>query len=380
MGCLGSRIVENTSRLAICEWEQAFDAVPDLITVIDRDYRIVRANRAMCRSLGLDESSLVGRRCYEVVHGTDAPPLFCPHAELLGDEKEHAEELVIERTGGTFLVSGSPLCGDDGRVWGSVHVARDITERKRAEDHLRAQHEALAHVERVARMGEMASSLAHELNQPLTGILSNAQAARRVLDAEAPDIDEVRRSLDDIVEDDRRAVDFIRSIWDLVKKEASVRTVFDINDTIRNVLVLVRGESSMRNIPIRTRFARVVPRVAGDVIQIQQVLLNLLLNAGQAMHAVGEDDAAVTIATAYREGRGVFVSVADRGPGIAAEDRKRVFDTFYTTRPGGLGMGLAISRSIVEAHGGRIWTEKRRGGGARLCFALPAEGVIGHQS
>jgi C4-dicarboxylate-specific signal transduction histidine kinase len=253
----------------------------------------------------------------------------------------------------------------------AVIVHRDITKRKRAEGEARHALGTMAHLERVAAVGELASSLAHELNQPLTAILANAQAARQWLESPSPDLAEVRETMDDIVAEDVRAGEVIRRMRALLKKGELRSDAVDLNEIIREATRLIANDALLRGASIELDLAPALPTVRGDTVQLQQVLLNLLLNG---LHAVAEEPPhrrRVSVRTAGVDG-GVEVAVQDAGKGIAESDLRQVFAPFFTTKGDGLGVGLSISRSIVEAHGGRIWAESEAGRGATFRFTLPA--------
>jgi signal transduction histidine kinase/integral membrane sensor domain MASE1 len=266
-----------------------------------------------------------------------------------------------------YAMSVVPLNRADG---GAVVSNTDITERKRAELEAQRSRQDLAHVTRVSAMGELAASLAHELNQPLTGILTNAQAARRLLDAARPDLAEVRAILRDIVDDDRRAADVIQRMRDLLRKGEAEMDRLDLNTLVRGVLKLVGSDTVIRNVNVALDLDARVALVTGDRVQLEQVLLNLILNAMEAISEQIGGDRTVIVRTRSAEGSSVMVSVEDTGPGLRRGTQHMVFEPFYTTKATGMGMGLAIARSIIEAHGGKIWAEEN-GRGATFLFQLP---------
>ena len=228
----------------------------------------------------------------------------------------------------------------------------------------------LTHVARVTTMGEMAAALAHELNQPLTAILSNAHAGERYMAQAVPPLDEIREILQDVVGDARRAGEVIQRLRSLLRKDDARFLPLDVNPVVREIAALVRTDAILRNVAIDLDLSLELPRVHGDRVQLQQVLLNLVLNGMEAMGPNGEER---RIVIQTRQGDGaVRISVQDQGPGIPADTLPRVFETFYTTKPSGMGMGLAISRSIVETHGGKIWAENNPDRGATFAFTLPA--------
>jgi signal transduction histidine kinase len=229
----------------------------------------------------------------------------------------------------------------------------------------------ISHVHRVAALGELSASLAHELKQPLTAILSNAQAARRYLAQPVPNHDEIRQALGDIIDDDNRAVDLIGRMRSLLKKDAFEPVSVDVNAVVSDVARLVANAARMKQVTFHVALAPSLPPVRGDRIQLQQVVLNLAINAVEASAASSGRPAVVRIGTSAGSNHHVEVAVSDNGPGIAAADLQKIFEPFFTTKTDGLGMGLSISRSIVEAHGGRIWADASPEG-ATVRVALPA--------
>jgi two-component system, LuxR family, sensor kinase FixL len=266
-----------------------------------------------------------------------------------------------------FAMSVVPLHRMDG---GAVVSNTEITERKRAELDAQRSRQELAHFTRVSAMGELTASLAHELNQPLTGILSNAQAARRLLDVAKPDLDEVRSILRDIVDDDRRAADVIQRMRELLRKGESEMSYLDLNALVRDVRRLLGSDTVIRDVNIALDLDAGPAMVNGDRVQLEQVLLNLLLNAMEAISEQTGGDRTVVVRTRAADGQTVLASVEDSGPGLRRGTQQMVFEPFYTTKRTGMGMGLAIARSIIEAHGGSIWAENT-GRGATFHFRLP---------
>jgi PAS domain S-box-containing protein len=270
-------------------------------------------------------------------------------------------------------VSGLPMFDDTGRFVGYRGVGRHVTERRLAEEALRAMQAELAHVNRVTTMGQLSASIAHEVNQPIAATVTNAQAAQRWLRAQPPDLDEVRASLGRIVEDGKRAGNVIIGIRALIHKVPSRKDWFDLNEAILEMLVLTRSEALRDGISLQTRLAPRLPMVQGDRTQLQQVILNLILNAIEAMGDLDDGTRELWISTETEASGGVLVTVRDSGPGLDPADVERVFQAFYTTKPKGMGMGLAICRSMVEAHGGRMWASANESRGAVFQFTLPLE-------
>jgi two-component system sensor kinase FixL len=256
----------------------------------------------------------------------------------------------------------------DGSVIEFQAIGRDITDRKRVQE----ANERLAHVSRLAMVGELTASIAHEINQPLGAILSNADAAGMLLEATPEKIEEVKQILADIRKDDLRASEVIRHIRALLRKRQLETELLDMNDLASNVVRLTRAEARKRNMAWKTEFASALPPVKGDRVHLQQVLLNLMLNAMDAMTDVPENERRLAIGTALHESGGVEVIVRDTGRGIAQDRFPKLFQSFYTTKKEGMGLGLSISRMIIETHHGQIRAENNIDKGATFRVILPA--------
>jgi C4-dicarboxylate-specific signal transduction histidine kinase len=248
---------------------------------------------------------------------------------------------------------------------------RKLRERElqESEDMARKARDELAHAARLATMGELAASIAHEVNQPLAGVVTNASACLRWLARDVPDLDEARAAVERIVRDGKRASDVVARVRAMARKGATEREPLDINETVRGVVLVTEGELRKQRVRLSADYADDLPAVTGDRVQLQQVVLNLMLNGIEAMAGVADRPRELVIRTA-RDGEGVRVSVRDAGTGIAPEAMACMFDAFYTTKPAGLGMGLSISRSIVEDHGGRLWAEAGDTHGTTFHFTL----------
>jgi C4-dicarboxylate-specific signal transduction histidine kinase len=260
-----------------------------------------------------------------------------------------------------------------------VAFVLDLSERRQAESEARESERRyreaqmqLAHANRVATMGQLTASIAHEVNQPIAATKVNAQAALRWLNRDVPDLEEARQLLTRIVNDGDRAGNVVGRIRDLVKKTPPQIEPLQMNEAISEVIELTRSEAAKSGISVHTQFAESLPAVKADRTQLQQVILNLILNAVQAMSESGQDVRELQISTEANQPDGVTVSVRDSGPGMRPENLDRLFDPFYTTKSAGMGMGLAICRSIVEGHGGRIWATANVPRGATFYFTLPA--------
>jgi C4-dicarboxylate-specific signal transduction histidine kinase len=246
---------------------------------------------------------------------------------------------------------------------GAVVTRTDITARKRAVDQVREQRSQLTHLGRVAALGELSGAFAHELVQPLTSILGNAEAALQVLPAATPGCAEIREMLRDIIKDDMRAAEVIQRLRSMLARGEIRRQMVDLNQLIHEVLTLARGDLVARSVSVDTQLDTRADLVLADPVQLQQVLLNLIMNASDAMVGNPPGERRLSIVTRRSEaGRATECAVADRGPGVREDDLERIFQPFVTTKKHGLGLGLAICRSIIEAHGGRLWAENSHSG------------------
>ncbi len=263
-----------------------------------------------------------------------------------------------------------PIKDEQGAVEHVVAINMDITELKRAERDAREQRDALARVDRTTRLGQLSGSIAHELNQPLTGILSNAQAAALMLESGRWERDELAEVMSDITADAKRGGDIVRGLRELYREHKEEHSLIDVNTVVAETTQLLHSEMVLQQVELTTECAASLPRVTGNNVQIQQVLFNLIMNGVQATRSVSRGERLVHVATALRENE-VMVWVEDRGPGIDRDRIDRIFEPLATWKPGGTGMGLAISNSIIEAHGGRMWAENKPDGGARVGFAIP---------
>jgi PAS domain S-box-containing protein len=283
---------------------------------------------------------------------------------------------VVLPDGSTKSLYGTAhaVINSSGDVTEFVGSIIDITERKQAEEQrekLRQLEADLAHINRVSMMGELATSIAHEVNQPLSGVVSNASACLRWLAGDTPNLEEAREATRRIVRDGKRAGEVIARIRALTKRTVATREWLDLNETILGVLALVEDEAKRKSVMIRTQFAADLSPVSGDRVQLQQVVLNLVMNATDAMSTVVERARELVITARNIDPEQVQVTVEDSGIGIDPQVTDKIFDSFYTTKPGGMGMGLSISRSILQAHGGRLWATTKDGPGTAFHFTLP---------
>jgi PAS domain S-box-containing protein len=273
-----------------------------------------------------------------------------------------------------FVSRAVPVKDEQGRPVEWFGTNTDVEDRRQTEEALYLLQTELAHIARVTTLGELAGSIAHEINQPLTAVVSNADASLRWLNQSPPNIDEARKALEDIVKQGLRASEVIIRIRTLMRKGPRLSLVLNVNDLIEEILILVRPQIERRHVELRTELAADLPSIAGDSVQLQQVVLNLVLNGIQAMDGQ-EEHSKELILVSRREGpHDIVISVRDSGEGIAAHQLDQLFQPFFTTKPGGIGMGLAICRSIIEAHGGRIWAISNVNHGADFHFSLPGVG------
>jgi C4-dicarboxylate-specific signal transduction histidine kinase len=253
-----------------------------------------------------------------------------------------------------------------------------MTERKRAENKLRASEQRLldaqmelAHVNRVSTMGQLATSIAHEVNQPLAAVIANAEACLRWLDRGNPNLSAARRSVEWIIDDGTRASEVIRRVRTLANKTSNEKVPLKVNDVIGETITLVQRELSSHRVALRTELAPALPAILGDRIQLQQVVINLVMNGLEAMQSVTDRPRELVIRSDQDGAQLVLVTVTDSGAGISAENADRLFNAFFTTKSSGMGMGLSICRSIIEAHGGRMSAVNNVGPGAKFQFTLP---------
>jgi PAS domain S-box-containing protein len=342
-----------------------------------RDGRILEANDAYLCLTGFTRAELeAGQARWDALTLPEEVYLTERAAAELTAGKESStpyEKVYRLRNGRRIpvLLAGALLAGYTDR---GVAYTIDLSELKRAEAALQKAHAELAHAARVMTMGELSASLAHELTQPLTAILSNAQAALRFLTDPSPELDEVRSILVDIVADDQRAGEVIHRLRRLLTRSELERQPLDINEVIRDVVKLIHSEIVIKNVMMILELEVDLPPVPGDRIQLQQVILNLLINGIEAMSPVEDRPRELLIQSCRHGVGGALVAVRDVGIGLDPQQAERIFDSFYTTKPKGMGLGLSISRSIIEVHGGRLWAAPNTGYGTTFQFTLPAAG------
>jgi PAS domain S-box-containing protein len=291
-----------------------------------------------------------------------------------GQSVRHLETVRIRKDGGQIHVSLaiSPIKDASGQVIGVSKIARDITDRKRAAEALRRAEADLAHVSRVTTMGELTASLAHEVNQPITAAVTNANTCVRWLAGDTPNIEEARDAAVRSAKDGTRAAEIISRIRLLFKKGTTERELVDVNEVIREMIVLLRGEATRYSVSIQADLAADLPQLIADRVQLQQVMLNLIMNSIDAMKDV-DGTRELTIKAERAENDQLLMSVSDTGVGLPAQQAGEIFNAFFTTKLQGTGLGLSISRSIIESHGGRLWAAGNSPRGASFYFTVPTK-------
>jgi PAS domain S-box-containing protein len=354
--------------------EQVSERLPDLVSIIGRDYRYRRANPTYERVWRIPAEKVVGMHVCDVVGRETFDRVIKPNLDrcFAGEEVSFAEWVDAPADRKYWVVTYSPLKLESERVDAALVVGRDLTNQMLDSEKLRDAQIQLTHVNRVATVGQLTASIAHEVNQPIGALVTNAHVALRMLSAEPPDLNQAREALGDIIKDGRRASDVIQRIRALVKKAPGQADELDINEVIAETIALARSEILRSGVVLETQLGSGLPPVRGDRVQLQQVIMNLVMNAVEAMGGMDEGTRELQIATDKDRGDYVSITVSDSGPILQRESLDRFFEAFYSTKPTGMGIGLSICRSIIEAHEGRIWASANVPRGATLHVTLPA--------
>jgi len=367
---------DQARQLADERWRIAFENSVVGIAMADFTGRFFAANSAFLTMLGYVESELYQLNWGDITYEEDLDRNLVLIRELEEGKRQHFEiEKRYRRKNGSLVWARTNVAlvpGTDGEAPFWFGIVEDIRRRKEVEEALQLTHAELLRVSRATSMGELAASIAHEINQPLTAINNNSSACLRLLADGNLEPGILHRVLEEIVADSTRASCVIARIRALIKKAPSERNELDVNEVIREVLALEDREFSENQVLLERELTNALPRVLGDRVQLQQVLLNLFINAVEALASVTDRPRLICLQSRVGESGDVLVAVRDSGTGLGV-DADRIFGPFFTTKAGGVGMGLSISRSIIEAHGGRLWAEPNFPAGTVFYFTLPAE-------
>jgi len=367
---------------ALRESEQRFrdyaETASDWLWETGPDHRVTRLSDLY--NVGIPPSHVIGVARWDIATDVQSEPdKWRLHRAMLDAHRPFRNFMyTVNGTGSPAYVqtSGKPFYDANDNFLGYRGTGTNITATIRADHAEQALSKAqaeLAHVTRVTMLGELTTSIAHEVNQPLSAVITNAEACLRWLALDTPDMTKVRRSVEWVVEDGNRASEIIRRVRALAKKTDLEKLPLDLNDVVSEVIALVQRESSTHCVSLRTELASPPPRIRGDRVQLQQVIINLVMNGIEAMEHVRDRPRELVIRSRYDATRGVLLSVTDCGVGILIEDADQLFKAFFTTKSGGLGMGLSICRSIVEAHGGHLSAFPNQGPGTTFQFVLPLQ-------
>ncbi len=341
------------------EWEETFDSITDLISIHSRDHRILRVNKAFVNAFNKTKDEIVGRSCFELFHGTDKPPAFCPHEKTLGKGIAYSTEQFEPLLGIWVQISTSPIFNEQGEIVATVHSTRDISERKKLLEQLMAQ-------DRLASVGQLVAGVAHEIKNPLTGVVGFSDLL--LTNKACKDFAEDLKIIND---EAKRAVQIVNNLLTFARKQPEGKAEIQINEQIERVIALRAHEQKGNNIHVISRLAPDLPGIMGNSSQMLQVFFNLVVNAEHAM--LGAHNKGTLTITTERAGDIVRVSIADDGSGISPENMKKLFIPFFTTKPAGkgTGLGLSICYGIVTEHGGKLYAESEYGKGATFIIELP---------
>jgi len=359
------------------ELRDVIEAMPTMVWIAGTDGSNEFGNRRWQEYTGLSHERTVGSGWQDAVHPTELKRYWEKWCASLASGEPFENEVRYRRAADGeyrwFLSRAVPLRDEHGKILRWYGVSTDIDDRKRAEQEREQLRADLAHVNRVSILGELAASVSHELKQPIAAAMTNAKTCMRWLKRDQPDVDEALEATMRLVKDGTRATEIIDRLRSLYKKSPPQRELVDANEIVREMGELLRAEANQYAASIRTDLAADLPKTAADRVQLQQVFMNLMLNAIEAMKEIG---GVLIVKTQLGEDGQLLISVSDTGVGLPKEKTEQIFDTFFTTKPQGSGMGLSISRSIVESHGGRLWATPNNGRGATFQFTLPTAAEI----
>ncbi len=349
--------MEENLRRAAQEWRTTFDAITDFVSIHDRDFRVVRVNKAFADLVGMKPQEIIGKHCYEIVHRAKQPVANCPHKLTIETGRSATAEIYEPSLGKYLEVTTSPIFNGKGELVATVHIARDITEHKKMDEQLML-------TDRLASIGELASGIAHELNNPLTSVVGFSDL---LLEKDVPD--DIKEDLGTINREAKRTAQVVRNLLTFARRHELAKQSVGINGIMQRVLEMRAYEHKVNNIQVNTHFAADLPEVLAAGSQLQQVFLNITINAEYFMFEAHQGGT-LTVTT-ERAGDIVKASIADDGPGIAKENLGQIFAPFFTTKGQGTGLGLAVSKRIVEEHGGSIAVSNNVSGGVTFTITLP---------
>jgi PAS domain S-box-containing protein len=377
---------EEATRESEAKFRDYAESAADWYWETDPDHKFIRVTDYERRlALGLEPVNRTGLARWEFATDVESEPEKWQRHRSLLEARQPFRDFVYRaaRRGGVLVyykISGKPIYDAKGAFLGYRGTGTDVTalrtieaEARENERRYREAQLELVHANRVATTGQLTASIAHEVNQPLTAAVTYALAARHWLSAEPPNFREADNALALVVREGKRAGEVVGRIRALIKKAPARKDAVAINDAILEVIALTRTEATNNSVSVRTQFAQALPRVQGDRVQLQQVMLNLIVNAIQSMSGVEDGNRELHVSTVNIEPEGVCVAVRDSGHGLPPESLPRIFEPFYTTKPDGMGIGLSICRSIIEAHGGRLWATGCEPRGALFQFTIPAD-------
>jgi PAS domain S-box-containing protein len=366
---------ETALRESEARYRSLFDYAPDGIIVIGETGSYLDINPSACAMLGYRRQDFIGLRGPDII-GKDQIPRIEEAANAIAAEGVYRAAWRLRHKGGSWVATEVVTTQMPDKTY--ISIIRDVTERdsiesarQAAEEALRETQAKLARAGRAAALGEVVATISHEINQPLAAIVTNSDAAQRWLGREPPDLDAARESLTHIARDSRRASQVIRRTREFLAGRGLERTAFDLNIALEEVVALSRTEQRRAGVVTRLTLAPDLPPVNADRTQIQQVALNLVLNALDAMGPTQDTVRRLSVSTSRFDGDWALVEVEDCGPGLEPKAAEQIFEQFFTTKAQGTGVGLAISRSIIDAHGGRIWAAQAPTGGAVFRFTVP---------
>jgi PAS domain S-box-containing protein len=357
-------------------WRSMFEASNLGITVIDQNLHYVATNSAFQVMLGYTEAELQQLTPLDITAEEDRDAAEMRLTELQQGKRHHYEAVKqYRRKDGTVMWGHGYLSvvqDIESKPKMFISTIIDVTDTRRAQDTLRKMQATLARITQLTTMHTVTASIAHEVNQPLAAIVANGNAALRWLQKTPPEAAEATENVKQIINDGYRATQVVVGIRAMFKRDEHSKVVLDVNEVVQEVVELLRVELSGRRVSVHTELGQELPQISADRVQLQQVLHNLVMNAGEAMSTMPDDARALTISSKPHSRNEVIIVVEDSGPGIDPKDMNRIFDAFFTTKPQGMGMGLSICRSIIEAHGGRLWASARRPNGSIFRVTLPS--------